>query len=159
MATYTKFQQFVEDLAHGVHNFDSNTIKVALSNASNAPSASADAVLGDITTVSTANLDGVTLTKGSSGQTTGTYKYVPNDLTMTASGAVGPFRYVIIYNDTAANDELIACSTTALKSRLQVATRSNSTSAQNCLAWRNRGGYETALALGWGGIRVVSEVI
>lgn len=107
MATYTKFQQFVEDLAHGVHNFDSNTIKVALSNASNAPSASADAVLGDITTVSTANLDGVTLTKGSSGQTTGTYKYVPNDLTMNASGAVGPFRYVIIYNDTAANDPLI----------------------------------------------------
>jgi hypothetical protein len=26
---------------------------------------------------------------------------------MTASGAVGPFQYVIIYNDTAANDELI----------------------------------------------------
>jgi len=105
MATYTKFQQFVEDLAHGVHNFDSNTIKVALSNT--APSASDDAVLADITTVSTANLDGVTLTKGSSGQTTGTYKYVPNDLTMTASGAVGPFRYVILYNDTAANDPLI----------------------------------------------------
>ena len=107
MATYTKFQQFVEDLAHGVHNFDSDTIKVALSNASNAPSASADAVLADITTVSTANLDGVTLTKSSSGQTSGTYKYVPNDLTMTASGAVGPFRYVIIYNDTAASDPLI----------------------------------------------------
>ena len=105
MATYTKFQQFVEDLAHGVHNFDSNTIKVALSNT--APSASDDTVLTDITTVSTANLDGVTLTKGSSGQTTGTYKYVPNDLTMTASGAVGPFRYVILYNDTAANDPLI----------------------------------------------------
>ena len=107
MATYTKFQQFVEDLAHGVHNFDSDTIKVALSNASNAPSASADAVLADITTVSTANLDGVTLTKSSSGQTSGTYKYVPNDLTMTASGAVGPFRYVILYNDTAASDPLI----------------------------------------------------
>ena len=107
MANYTKFQQFVEDLAHGVHNFDTNTIKVALSNASNAPSASADAVLADITTVSTANLDGVTLTKGSSGQTTGTYKYIPNDLTMTASGSVGPFQYVIIYNDTATSDPLI----------------------------------------------------
>jgi len=107
MATYTKFQQFVEDLAHGVHNFDSDTIKVALSNASNAPSASADAVLADITTVSTANLDGVTLTKGSSGQTTGTYKYIPNDLTMTASGAVGPFQYVIIYNDDSTSDSLI----------------------------------------------------
>ena len=107
MATYTKFQCFVKDLAHGVHNFDSDTIKVALSNASNAPSASAHVKLADITTVSTANLDGVTLTKSSSGQTSGTYKYVPNDLTMTATGAVGPFRYVIIYNDTAANDELI----------------------------------------------------
>ena len=107
MATYTKFQCFVKDLAHGVHNFDSNTIKVALSNASNAPSASAHVKLADITTVSTANLDGVTLTKSSSGQTSGTYKYIPNDLTMTASGAVGPFQYVIIYNDTAANDPLI----------------------------------------------------
>ena len=107
MATYTKFQQFVEDLAHGVHNFDSNTIKVALSSAANAPSASADAVLADITTIAAPAVDSVTLTKGSSGQTTGTYKYVPNDLTMTASGAVGPFRYAIIYNDTAANDPLI----------------------------------------------------
>ena len=107
MATYTKFQQFVEDLAHGVHNFDSNTIKVALSNASNAPSASADVKLADITTVSVSNLDSVTLTVSSSSQTSGTYKLVLADLTMTASGTVGPFRYVIIYNDTATNDPLI----------------------------------------------------
>ena len=107
MATYTKFQQFVEDLAHGVHNFDSDTIKVALSSAANAPSASADAVLGDITTIAAPAVNSVTLTKSSSGQTSGTYKYVPNDLTMTATGSVGPFRYVIIYNDTAANDPLI----------------------------------------------------
>ena len=105
MANYTKFQQFVEDLAHGVHNFDSNTIKVALSNT--APSASDDAVLADITTVSTANLDDITPTISSSGQTSGTYKLVLADLTMTASGAVGPFRYVILYNDTATDDPLI----------------------------------------------------
>ena len=107
MANYTKFQQFVEDLAHGVHNFDSDTIKVALSSAGNAPSASADAVLTDITTIAAPAVNSVTLTKSSSGQTSGTYKYIPNDLTMTASGSVGPFRYVIIYNDTAANDPLI----------------------------------------------------
>ena len=107
MANYTKFQQFVEDLAHGVHNFDSDTIKVALSSAGNAPSASDDAVLTDITTIAAPAVDSVTLTKSSSGQTSGTYKYIPNDLTMTASGAVGPFQYVIIYNDTAANKELI----------------------------------------------------
>ena len=107
MATYTKFQCFVEDLAHGVHNFDSNTIKVALSSAANAPSASDDAVLGDITTIAAPAVNSVTLTKSSSGQTSGTYKYVPNDLTMTANGAVPAFRYVILYNDTAANDPLI----------------------------------------------------
>ena len=108
MATYTKFQCFVEDLAEKKHNLASDTLKVAFSNASNAPSASADAVLGDISTIATTNLDSVTLTVSSSSQTSGTYKLVVADKTMTASGAVGPFQYVIIYNDTAANDELIA---------------------------------------------------
>jgi len=105
MATYTKFQQFVEDLAHGVHDLETDAITVALSNT--APSASDDAVLADITTVSTAKLDDVTPTISSSGQTSGTYKLVLADLTMTASGAVGPFQYVIIYNDTATDDPLI----------------------------------------------------
>jgi hypothetical protein len=108
MATYNKFQCFVEDICEKKHNLGSDTLKVALSNASNTPSASADVKLADITTVSVANLDSVTLTVSSSSQTSGTYKLVVADKTMTASGAVGPFQYVIIYNDTAANDELIA---------------------------------------------------
>ena len=107
MATYNKFQCFVEDICEKKHNLGSDTLKVALSNASNAPSASADVKLADITTVSVANLDSVTLTVSSSSQTSGTYKLVVADKTMTASGAVGPFRYVTIYNDTAANKELI----------------------------------------------------
>jgi hypothetical protein len=107
MATYTKFQCFVEDLAEKKHNLASDTLKVAFSSAANAPSASLDVKLADITTIATTNLDSVTLTVSSSSQTSGTYKLVVADLTMTASGAVGPFRYVIIYNDTAANKELI----------------------------------------------------
>jgi len=107
MATYTKFQCFVEDLAEGKHNLGSDTLKVAFSDASNAPSASAHVKLADITTVSVSNLDSVTLTVSSSSQTSGTYKLVVADKTMTATGAVPAFRYVIIYNDTAANDPLI----------------------------------------------------
>jgi len=107
MATYNKFQCFVEDLAEKKHNLASDTLKVAFSNASNAPSASANAVLADITTIAAPAVDTTTLTVSSSSQTSGTYKLVVADLTMTASGAVGPFRYVIIYNDTATNKELI----------------------------------------------------
>ena len=82
MATYNKFQCFVEDFAEGKHNLGSDTLKVAFSNASNAPSASADAVLGDISTIATTNLDSVTLTVSSSSQTSGTYKLVVADKTL-----------------------------------------------------------------------------
>ena len=107
MATYTKFQCFVEDLAEKKHNLASDTLKVALSSAANAPSASADVKLADFTSIAAPAVDTTTLTVSSSGQTSGTYKLVVADLTMTASGTVGPFRYVTIYNDTAANKELI----------------------------------------------------
>ena len=107
MATYTKFQCFVEDLAEKKHNLANDTLKVAFSNASNVPSASAAVKLADITTIAATNLGDVTLTVSSSSQTAGTYKLVVTDKTLTASGAVPAFRYVIIYNDTAANKELI----------------------------------------------------
>ena len=106
MATYNKFQCFVGDLAEKKHNLASDTLKVAFSNATNAPSASDDVKLADITTIATTNLDSVTLTVSSS-KTSGTYKLVVTDKILTATGAVPAFRYAIIYNDTAANKELI----------------------------------------------------
>ena len=107
MATYTKFQCFVEDLAEKKHNLASDTLKVAFSDASNAPSASLDVKLADITTIDATNLGATTLSVSSSSQTSGTYKLVVADKTLTATGDVPAFRYAIIYNDTAANDELI----------------------------------------------------
>ena len=109
MATsiYNKFYTLVEDMAEAKHNFQSDTLKVAFSNASNAPSASADVKLADITTIVATNLGDVSLTVSSSTQTSGTYKLVVADKTLTATGDVPAFRYAIIYNDTAANDELI----------------------------------------------------
>jgi len=105
MATYNKFQCFVEDLAHGVHNFDSDTLKVALTNT--APTAAGTTKLADLTGGITTGFDGMTITTSSSGQSSGTYKLVLTDLTMTATGSVGPFRYVVIYNDSATNKEVI----------------------------------------------------
>ena len=108
MATYNKFQCFVEDICEKKHNLGSDTLKVAFSDASNAPSASLDVKLADITTIDATNLGATTLSVSSSSQTSGTYKLVVADKTLTATGDVPAFRYVIIYNDTATDDPLIA---------------------------------------------------
>lgn len=106
MATFTKFNSFVEALAEKVHNLGSDTLRVALTNS--APSAS-NTVLANITEITYTNLSSRALTVSASSQTSGTYKLVISDLVLTASGgSVGPFRYAVIYNDTASNDELIA---------------------------------------------------
>lgn len=105
MATFTKFQPFVENLAEKVFNLGSDTLTVALTNT--APNAT-DSTLSQITQISYSNCSSRVITTTSSAQTSGTYKLVLADLTLTASGTVGPFRYVVIYDDTAASDQLIA---------------------------------------------------
>lgn len=101
MATFQKFNQFVEDLAKGVHNLSTGQLKVALTDT--APVA-ANSVYADLTSpLATTNLSGATpfnVTTTSAEQTSGTLSLVLADLTLTATGAVGPFRYVVLYNDT-----------------------------------------------------------
>jgi hypothetical protein len=113
MATYTKFQAYVEHVSEGVHNLGADTLKILLSN--DAPSASADAVKADLTselgTAGGYTSGGSTVTISASSQTTGTYSLVGTDLVFTASGAsIGPFRYAVLYNDTPTSpaDPLIA---------------------------------------------------
>ena len=107
ISNYNKFNCLVEDVAEKKHNLASDTLKAAFSNAANAPSASADVKLADITTIVATNLGDVTLTVLSSSQTAGTYKLVTADKLLTATGDVPAFRYAIIYNDTAIDDPLI----------------------------------------------------
>lgn len=106
MASFVKFNPFVEALAEKKHNLGSDQLAVALTNT--APTAATDDELADITQISYTNLSSRNITTSSSAQTSGTYKLVLADLVLTASGgSVGPFRYVVIYNDTATNDDLI----------------------------------------------------
>lgn len=108
MATFNKFNSFVEALSEKVHNLGSDTLRVALTNS--APLA-ANSVLTDITEITYTNCSSRVITTVSSSQTGGVYKLVLDDLVLTASGgSVGPFRYVVIYNDTAASDQLIGYS-------------------------------------------------
>ncbi len=99
MASFVKINQFVEDVAHGVHDLETDQIVVALTNT--APTAATDAVLADLTEVSYTNCSTRNVTTTSSAETTGTYKLTLTDLVLTASGGtVGAFRYVVLYNDT-----------------------------------------------------------
>ena len=109
MAAYNKFQQYVEDLAHKVHNLGADQLVVALCAAASAPVAT-NAVLANLTEISYTNLSSRNITTTSSAQTTGTYKLTLTDLVLTASAAVATFRYVVVYNDTPTSpaDPLIA---------------------------------------------------
>ena len=108
MTALTKAEGFVEHKNHGVHNFSSDQIVVALSNT--APTSegtnpltgvAANAVLANVTQIAYTNLSSRNITTTSSVHTGGEYKLTLQDLVLTASGgSVAAFRYVYIYNDT-----------------------------------------------------------
>ena len=103
MASYNKFNQFTQDLVNGAYNFGSNVFKVMLTNT--APVAT-NTVKANITEISAGN--GYTAGGNTSSVTTstsaGTAKVTAADTVFTAAGgAIGPFRYAVLYNDTTAS--------------------------------------------------------
>ncbi len=97
MATYVKFDIFVEHEAEKIHDLGADQIEVALSNV--LPVAG-NTVLANITEISYANLSARAITTTSSLQTAGVYKLTLTDLVLTASGAVATFQHVVIFNTT-----------------------------------------------------------
>ena len=111
MASFTKVNDFVKNMANAM-DLDSDTLTVALSNTD--PTAGTDVTadgngnLSNISQISYTNLSSRTLSNVTSTQSAGTYKLSADDLTLTASGgSVAAFRYVVIYNETAASDPVI----------------------------------------------------
>jgi len=115
MATYNKYNQFILDLARGVHNLTSfpaaaGTLLFALSNTAGDADAT-KATLSQITQTSYTNLSTRQLAGDTATVTNGTLHVSATDLVLTASGGtIATFRYVILYNDTPTSpaDPLIA---------------------------------------------------
>lgn len=107
MATWNKFQDFVEQSWLEEHQMNTDTIRAMLSNV--APAAT-NTVKTDITEIAAGNgytAGGEDATNAMT-ETAGTATVTATDITWTASGgAIAQFRYVVFYNDTNASDRLI----------------------------------------------------
>lgn len=105
MASFNKVNDFIANVVHSI-NLSSDQITVALSDTApssetNDPSVDGNGIVGNVTEIDYSNLSSRDVTTTSSSQSSGTYKLVLQDLTVTASGgSVGPFRYLYLYDDT-----------------------------------------------------------
>ncbi len=111
MVSYNKFESFVGELGLQTHDLDTDLLKIMLVN-SPAPVAT-NSVKADLTEIGagngyTAGGDDITSTYS---EASGVGTLVGSKIVWTASGGtIGPFRYVVLYDDTPATplDPLIA---------------------------------------------------
>lgn len=108
MATFQFFNAFKENMPEKVYNLGSDTLKWLLTNT--APVAT-NSVKADLTEISAGNgytAGGTAVSVSSSAQSGGTYTLSLAACVFTAAGgSFAAFRYIVLYDDTATNDELI----------------------------------------------------
>jgi hypothetical protein len=111
VAAFVKFNSLTEALPEKVHNFQTDVLKIMLTNT--LPNAATATKYADISASEVASGNGYTtggLTAAliTSMQALGLYKLILSAVTWTgATAAMGPFRYAVLYNSTATNKELI----------------------------------------------------
>jgi len=111
MATYNKFQDFVEQLGKGIHQLHAAGHMLMLYLTNNAPDAALDAVKADLAGITEQNGYAAADAQNDYTEAGGTGTLTCVDKVWTASGgSFGPFRYVVLYNDTPTSpaDPLIA---------------------------------------------------
>lgn len=110
MPSPVKFQDFVEQLGLKGHDLNTDTLKFALTNT--LPVATQTAFDPVTNHAAPAAANGYTTGGYDSlntwSETGGTATLSGTDVTITASGgAIGPFQYIVLYNDTSASDALV----------------------------------------------------
>lgn len=108
MAAFNKFNLFFDWLAKGGLNLGSDALKVMLTNT--APVAT-NSIYSDISANDLATANGYTAggiaTTPTLSNASGTEKLVGTNAVVTATGAVGPFRYAVLYDSTPASNKAL----------------------------------------------------
>lgn len=100
MATFNKFQIFVQDIGRKVHNLNTDVLKDMLTNTIPVNTNTVDGNLTEIAAGNGYTAGGGTISANAYSQTAGTATLSGGNVVFTASGAVGPFRYAVAYNST-----------------------------------------------------------
>jgi hypothetical protein len=105
MAAYNKFDQFIADVASGVHQMQTGTAhvyKVYLSNTLPVRTNTTYNTPADLATANGYTAGGATIGTITGSQTSGTFTFSGGtNPSWTASGSsIGPFQYAILYNST-----------------------------------------------------------
>lgn len=98
MAAFNKFWTFVGDLGLKYHDLNADTLKIYLTNT--APNNNNMSIKGNLTGATEANNYAAADVTNTWSQTAGVGTMVATDVVWTATGDVGAFRYVVLYNDT-----------------------------------------------------------
>jgi hypothetical protein len=110
----TFFQPFAAAVFNGVHDFATDTLKIALTNIEPVSTYANLSSISEIAAGGGYSTGGFAITTTTSTQSAGVYKLILADHTLTASGTIAEWRYAVLYNDTAAGDPLILWYTFAL---------------------------------------------
>lgn len=102
-----KFNCLGLDLAHGKHDWSGDVLKILLTNSAPSLTQTVRSNITEITAQNGYSANGIVLTTTSSSQTSGLYKLIVADYTLQATGTIGPWRYAVLYNSTAASQPLI----------------------------------------------------
>lgn len=106
-SAFYKFNHFILGLAKGEHHLHAagDTVKVYLTN--NTPDADLDVNKADLVGLTEENGYAAADIQNDVSEATGTLSMTGVDYEWTFTGAIGPFRYAVLYNDTHAQKALI----------------------------------------------------
>ena len=100
MASFQKVNQASADFLNGVHNCNSNTFKVYLSDSAPSATTTVYGTPADLSTGGGYTSGGAAVPGTACSQTSGTASLTGSNVVFTATTGFGPFRYAILYDAT-----------------------------------------------------------